>query len=148
LENAIPFDAKHFKNRERLAKMPTALELTQEERQKYIDSASRRAAMPGMSEKERKNREKMLMRVRETAQALKAQFGVRRVVLFGSIAQTHWSSAKSDVDLTVEGLKRDAYWQAWKTAEDRIGDRPVDLVGVELATESLKTTTERYGIEI
>ena len=128
--------------------MPTALELTRKEWRKYIDSASRRPMMPQPSEKERKRRDQLLIRIRDVARVLKTTFGVRRVMLFGSLAQTNVFRPDSDVDLAVEGLERRSYWKAWKMAEDHIGDRQVDLVEIEMATESLKKAIERYGIEL
>jgi len=79
---------------------------------------------------------------------LKSQFGVRRVILFGSLARLSWFRSDSDVDLAVEGLKTKEYWQAWKLAEDIIADRPVDFVEIESVSESLKRAIDRYGVEL
>ena len=43
-------------------------------------------------------------RIRETAAVLKSRFGVRRVILFGSLAHDAWFMPDSDVDIAVEGL--------------------------------------------
>ena len=40
------------------------------------------------------------------------------------------------------------YWQAWKLAEEMIGDRPVNFVEIETAKESLKRVIQRYGVEL
>jgi len=79
---------------------------------------------------------------------LKARFGVRRVVLFGSLAHAAWFVPDSDVDLAVEGLVDGDYWEAWRLVEEVIGDRPVDLIEIERAGESLRRAIERYGVEL
>jgi len=89
-----------------------------------------------------------LVRVREAAEALKARFDVRRVVLFGSLAHEAWFVPDSDVDLAVEGLASDDYWRAWRLVEEIIGDRLVDLIEIETAGESLRRAIERYGVEL
>jgi predicted nucleotidyltransferase len=101
-----------------------------------------------MSPEERRERDRLLMRVRQAAGMLKAQFGVRRVILFGSLAHTSWFSRESDVDLAIEGLTSDVYWRAWRAVEDIIADREVDLVEIETAKDSLRGAIERHGIEL
>jgi predicted nucleotidyltransferase len=79
---------------------------------------------------------------------LKSRFAVRRVVLFGSLAHISWFTSGSDVDLAVEGLDTKEYWEAWRLAEEIIGDRPVDFIEIEAAMESLKQAIKRYGVEL
>ncbi|MCK6529572.1 nucleotidyltransferase domain-containing protein [Myxococcota bacterium] len=71
------------------------------------------------------------------------EFGARRVVLFGSLlAGELWDG--SDVDLAVEGLFSGAYFRAL----DRLGEvmgRPVDLVPLEEAPETLRDLVRREG---
>jgi len=52
------------------------------------------------------------------------------------------------VDLAVEGLTAENYWNAWGVAEEIIGDKPVDLIEVERATESLRRAIARHGVEL
>jgi hypothetical protein len=52
------------------------------------------------------------------------------------------------VDLAVEGLFRDDYWEAWARVEEIIADRPVDLIEMETASESVRRTVLRYGMEL
>jgi predicted nucleotidyltransferase len=90
----------------------------------------------------------LLSRIREAAAALKSRFGVRRVILFGSLAHAAWFVPDSDVDLAVEGLKGDDYWKAWRLAEEIIGERPVDLIEVERAGEALRRAIARQGVDL
>jgi tRNA nucleotidyltransferase (CCA-adding enzyme) len=92
--------------------MSTALELTREGRKRYLEAIRHRPAPPGPTPAERREREQLLARIREAAAALKARFGVRRVVLFGSLAHEAWFVPDSDVDLAVEGLGGGDYWEA------------------------------------
>lgn len=90
----------------------------------------------------------LLARVREVAKMLKSRFGVRRVVLFGSLAHASWFAYDSDVDLAVEGLETKDFWDAWRLAEEMLGDRPVDIIEIETATESLRRAIDRHGQEL
>lgn len=79
---------------------------------------------------------------------MKDRFKARRVILFGSLAHAAWFVPNSDVDLAVEGLQDNDYWQAWRLVEEIIGGRSVDLIQVEMAGESLKRAIQRYGVEL
>jgi predicted nucleotidyltransferase len=79
---------------------------------------------------------------------LKTRFGARRVILFGSLAHAAWFMPDSDVDLVVEGLAGDDYWRAWGLIEEIVADRPVDLIEIETAGESLRRAIQRYGVEL
>jgi len=128
--------------------MPTALELTREGWQPYLEAAQHRSAPPGLTPAERRARERLLDRIREAAGLLKSHFGARRVILFGSLAHEAWFVPDSDVDLAIEGLASDDYWPAWRLVEEVVTDRPVDLVEIETAGESLQRAIQRYGLEL
>ena len=127
--------------------MPTALELTPEGWKRYVAGARERARHePTPAEEDLRG--ELLGRVREAAAALKSRFSARRVILFGSLAHPSSFVSDSDVDLAVEGLVADDYWKAWGLAEEIINDRPVDLIEVERASESLRRAIRRHGIEL
>ena len=128
--------------------MPTALELKREEWQRFKGIPSDGFEPQELTLEEQQERDRLLAEIRELAKILKNRFGARRIVLFGSLARISRVTAASDVDLGVEGLKTKEYWQAWKLAEEHIGDRRVDIVDIETATESLKRAIDRYGIEL
>ena len=128
--------------------MPTALELTREEWQPYIEAARKRLTPPQLSLAEQEQREQLLTRVHDAARQLKSQFNVQRVILFGSLADTDWFIPNSDIDLAVEGLSPSDFWNAWRVVEDVIGDRPVDLIEIETASESLRNAIQKYGMEL
>jgi len=128
--------------------MPTALELTRKEWMRYLEAPQRRPASPKPTAAERRTRERLLALVRQAADLLKDRFGVRRVVLFGSLADDVWFRVDSDVDLAVEGLSAEDYWDAWRLVEEVIRERPVDLIEIERAGKALRRVIERYGIEL
>lgn len=128
--------------------MPTALELSREEWEPYLAAARRRPSPSALTADEQQERERLLQRVREAVAALKQRFGVRRAILFGSLASPVWFTPDSDVDLAVEGLAPSDFWEAWRVVEDIIADRPVDLIELETARPSLIEAIERYGIKL
>jgi predicted nucleotidyltransferase len=128
--------------------MPTALELTRTGWQSYLEASQRRPTLPGPTPAEQRARERLMKRVREAAAMLRTRYGAQRVILFGSLAHAAWFMPDSDVDLVVEGLPGDDYWQAWRLVEEIIGDRPVDLIEIESAGESLRRAIQRYGVEL
>jgi predicted nucleotidyltransferase len=128
--------------------MPTALELRREGWQRYLEAAQRRPGPPTVTAAEHNERQALIRRIREVASVLKTRFGVRRVVLFGSLAHAAWFRSAADVDLAVSGLAAEHYWQAWQVAEEIIADRSVDLIALETARESLRQAIDRHGIAL
>jgi hypothetical protein len=60
--------------------MPTALELSCEEWQPYLEAAARRGPPPPLSARERRVQESLMRRVKPAADLLKTRFGARRVI--------------------------------------------------------------------
>lgn len=128
--------------------MPTALELEREGWQPYLDAPRRTPSPPKPTPEERRTRERLVAAALQAAVLLKRRFAVRRVILFGSLADGEWFSVDSDIDVALEGLAPEDYWEAWRLVEDVIGERPVDLVEIESVGESLRRMIEREGIEL
>ena len=128
--------------------MPTALELPRDRWQPYLEAARRRPSPQRLAPAERSERERLLMRAHQAADMLKAQFGVQRVILFGSLAHSAWFTRESDVDLAVEGLRHEDYWRAGRVVEEAFSDRQVDLITIEMASDALRTAIARHGIEL
>ncbi len=126
--------------------MTLALDLTPTDLKRYRDAARRRAASRTLTPADAAARADLLKRVRSAAAMLRTRYGAQRVILFGSLAHEAWYAADSDVDLAVEGLAGDTIWRAWRAVEEIVGDRPVDLVEVETARESLRSAIERTGV--
>ncbi|MDQ4076605.1 MAG: nucleotidyltransferase domain-containing protein [Chloroflexota bacterium] len=128
--------------------MPTALELTPEERMRYVRAARRQPPPPELTADQRAEREALLARARAAARELKQRCGAKRVLLFGSLAHAAWFTPGSDVDLAVEGLADGTFWEAWRLAETVVADRRVDLVELESVGDSLRAAIARHGVEL
>lgn len=126
--------------------MPTALELGPDGWKSYIESHGLRDSSQQSILQTGHEKEQILSRVRQVVAALRSRFGVKRVILFGSTAHEAWFTEDSDIDLAVEGLRAEDYWHAWAMVEEMIPERPVDLIEIESATDSMKRTIFRHGV--
>lgn len=150
-EDSFGYDAgvikdKHMGHVEVL--MPTALELSREGWQHYLKRPKHKQKKPMQLAATQQERERLLALVHQAAEVLKTRYGAKRVILLGSLVRCAWFTPNSDVDLAVMGLMADTYWEAWRVVEDIIADRPVDLIDIEAASESMLRSIERYGIEL
>ena len=90
---------------------------------------------------------------RQCASVLKEQFGVSKVVLFGSMLDVESIFEDSDIDLAVWSLSSDLYWKAW-CAVDRVVSQtgynfpPIDLVDVNDAKPHILKAIEKEGVEL
>ena len=125
--------------------MPTALELGRRGWKPYLRKGIRRPATAPSYHDERKD---ILNQVHKAAASIKLRFRPRRVILFGSLAHQAWFMPDSDVDLVVDGLHGQAFWEAWRLAEDIITQRPVDLIDIATVGESMQEAIDHYGIEL
>ena len=64
------------------------------------------------------------------------KYGVRRIILFGSLARGQFD-ADSDIDLAVEGLAKSDYFAALSATSD-LADRWVDIKPLEELEEHFK----------
>ena len=90
---------------------------------------------------------------RQCALVLKEQFGVSKVVLFGSMLDVESIFEDSDLDLAVWDLSSDLYWKAWCAVDRVISENdydfpPVDLVDVNDAQPHILQAIETEGIEL
>jgi predicted nucleotidyltransferase len=90
------------------------------------------------------DRAKRLHAVLPAAQhLLQEHYGAGRVILFGSLASGAYSE-RSDVDLAVDGLPAQRYFEALAELMDLFAG-PVDLVRLEEAPESLRARIAAEG---
>jgi predicted nucleotidyltransferase len=82
---------------------------------------------------------------RKAAKILKEQFGVEKVVLFGSTVQPRLFHIRSDVDLAVWGLDDRVYFRAVGALLGIDPDISVDLVAFETASPAMQETILRDG---
>lgn len=92
--------------------------------------------------RERRERvEEVRAHLPEVVRVLRDEFGVRRVLLFGSLLDGRLH-AGSDVDLAVEGLHPGAYWQALDRVASLLGCS-VDLIRLEEVPPGLREAAEQ-----
>ena len=79
----------------------------------------------------------------EVVRVLVEELGVRRVILFGSLLDGRLHE-RSDIDLAVEGLAPERYWEAlWRCS--KAAQRHVDLVPLGEASASLRDHIRERG---
>ena len=85
---------------------------------------------------------------RKAAQILRERYGVKRVRVFGSLLHPERFHAESDVDLAVEGLTAQEYWDALADVlflDDKVA---VELVDSETCPKAIWATVEREGVDL
>jgi uncharacterized protein len=88
---------------------------------------------------------------RKVAQMLKADFGVERAVLFGSLLHYEHMHDSSDIDLAVWSLPDSQFFDAWTAANYVLGPYdfpPIDLVPIEKAYPEIREIIEKEGVEL
>lgn len=95
-----------------------------------------------------RHRARALAVAHAAAEVLRASFGARRVVLFGSLARGGAVSWRSDVDLAVWGLPAADYFTAVGRLQALDPAVAVDVVRSEDAPTSLKAVIAADGIEL
>jgi len=128
--------------------MPIVSELTREEREHYIKALRNRPPFPEPTPEIRAEHARLMVLIREAANMLKTRFGAKRVILFGSMAQPLFFRLDSDVDIAIEGITVDDYWEAWREVEKIIEDKSIDFIDVADAKDSVKKAIQRYGVEL
>ncbi len=121
-------------------------EIPPEKMAEYKRGALQRLAREKQREAER--RERALQVAREAARLLYEQFGVARVILFGSLARDARFHARSDIDLAVQGLASEQFWKAWAAIEKLDLSIGVELTPLEYAKPWVHDVIEKEGIAL
>jgi predicted nucleotidyltransferase len=126
----------------------TALDLTRQEWKAYqpgrVSARLRRRASPQTG----KRRQQAWRVARQAAALLHSEFGARRVVVFGSLAQRAWFTERSDIDLAAWGIPVDRYYGAVAVVTGLSPLFKVDLVDPETCRQSVRQAIEAEGIEL
>lgn len=108
--------------------------------QVYIDTARRRQQQ--QHDQMRQRREQGLAVAQNAAQVLREEFGVRQVVLFGSVLSKASFHENSDLDLAVWGLSPTDYIKAVARLT-ALSSFSIDLVEAETASPHLQAGIEQ-----
>lgn len=126
--------------------MAAARDITPEQMAAYKAGARRRQERERQALRERERRAWEL--ARQAATALREQFGVSRVVVFGSLVHPGWFTPWSDVDIAAWGIKPEDTFRAIGVVLDLDTDIPLNLVDVGACSASLLETIERDGVPL
>jgi predicted nucleotidyltransferase len=126
--------------------MTTAHEISPEEMAAYREGARRRREAEQRALAVREKRAWEL--ARQAAAALREQFGVERVVVFGSLVHPGCFTPWSDVDIAAWGLRPDDTFRAIGVAMDLDTEIPVNLVDVNCCRASILRVIEEEGMPI
>ena len=89
-----------------------------------------------------------MKKARKAAELLKAKYGVRKVILFGSLCRKAYLHKASDIDLMVEGLKERDFLHAGFDAWMLTKPFEVDIIPAEKADEEIIEAAKREGIAL
>lgn len=95
-----------------------------------------------------RHRDRALAVARRAADVLRASFGARRVVLFGSLARGGAVSWRSDVDLAVWDVPAADTFTAVGRLQALDPAVAVDVVRIEDAPASLRAVIDADGVEL
>ncbi len=93
-------------------------------------------------------RERALRVARKAALLLKARFGAKRVVLFGSLSQDAWLTPRSDIDLCADGIPIERFFRAEAEVESIASGFKVDLIDFRECSLELLKRIEEEGIDL
>jgi predicted nucleotidyltransferase len=85
---------------------------------------------------------------RHAAAVLKSQFGARRVVVFGSLADRSRFTRWSDIDLAAWDIPGPLYWSAVDAVTGLSSTFRVDLVDPRDCSPALRQAMESEGVEL
>ena len=120
-----------------------AYPLSAEKLAAYRRGLRRRLGKP-LTAEERAMLNAAMREARQMAKRLVKQHGAKRVILFGSVARQRRLRRDSDIDLAVEGMPAENFYQIVGDLWTKQG-RQVDLVRWETLRESFRQVVEREG---
>jgi uncharacterized protein len=126
--------------------MATARDLDPEEMAGYREGARRRREAAARALAAREDRAWGL--ARHAAAELRRQFGVERVVVFGSLVHPGSFTPWSDVDIAAWGLRPEDTFRAIGVAMDVDSEIAVNLVDVGACRASLLDVIEAEGVDV
>jgi uncharacterized protein len=126
--------------------MATIREISPEAMAGYRDGARRRREAERRTLAAREKRAWEL--ARQAAAALRQQFGVERVVVFGSLIHPGCFTPWSDVDIAAWGLRPEDTFRAIGVAMDIDAEMAINLVDVNCCRASILRVIEEEGVPI
>lgn len=110
----------------------------------YVEAYDRRVAAREAAR--RRQAQAARARVAELARICRS-FGATRVRLFGSLVTERYG-ATPDIDLAIDGVPPERYFELWAALDRAEPPLPVDLVDTAIAPASLLQRLEREGVDV
>src|SRR5262245_58409642 len=126
--------------------MPGRSDITPEAMAEYRAEARRRRQVEQEALRAREQRAWEL--ARQAAEALRQQFAVSRVVVFGSLVHPGCFTPWSDVDIAAWGLQPSETFRAIGVAMDISSEIPINLVDIGACRDSLRHVIEQEGVPV
>lgn len=123
-----------------------SIDLTPEDIRAYRNALFTRLQRVCPEIEERRSRAWAL--ARRAAGILRERFGVKRVVVFGSLIHKGCFTLWSDVDLAVWGLHPEDTFKAMGLLQDLDENIEVNLIDIRSSTPSLRAVIESEGVEV
>jgi predicted nucleotidyltransferase len=99
-------------------------------------------------EEERSRRQRAWQLAHQAAELLKTEYGVQRVVAFGSLTHPDRFTRWSDVDIAAWGLTASNWLRAMAAARDLSDEIEVNLVDVACCSTRLLAVIEHEGVSL
>jgi predicted nucleotidyltransferase len=112
----------------------------------YRDTVRRRDREEARREQRRRRAGRMA--ARRIARRLRQDYDVSTVRLFGSLVGTEPLGPRTDIDLAVEGLPADQYFEAVAMVQGMADAFSVDLIREEQAPQSLRDEIKQEGVTL
>jgi uncharacterized protein len=82
---------------------------------------------------------------KKITRVLKEEFGAKRVVLFGSLADDVWFTKRSDIDIYAEGLSAETFFRAESEIQKLCEGFKIDLVEPDECSPELLARINQEG---
>jgi len=76
---------------------------------------------------------------------LRAEFGARKVFVFGSLARRGGFTSWSDIDLAAKGIPLKRFYEAVGIISSLSNEFKIDLIDIESSPDSMRRTIETEG---
>ena len=124
---------------------PTALDLSKDILKTYHPSEAIRLRKIKIGADLSKRRRFANLTAREAAKILWNEFGAKKVILFGSLAQRGRFTLWSDIDLAVQGIPPNRFFEAVGAVTGMSTQFKIDLTDMDTCLPSLRNNIETVG---
>jgi len=126
----------------------TALNLPPEALKKYRPLEAIRRRKSAASVYLSKRRRWATLAARNAADLLRSEFGVKKVILFGSLARRGGFTPWSDIDIAAQGIPPARFFEAVGVVTGISAEFKMDLIDLDACPPELRDTIESEGKDL